>query len=679
MSDKGKPKVLSEAKKRFQRCMDWESTAQKRSMGDVRFAMGDDENGWQWPDQYRLMRQQSNQPTLTINKARVHALQIINDARQNKSSVKIRAMGGGATYESAEAFDGVVRHIEYISNAQDAYNNAFWWQVMGGLGYWRILTDYASNDTLDQDIFIRRIPDPNTVFLDPDIQQADGSDARFAFIYENMPKDEFEATYPDVKLDAETLDISGWIGDDHVRVAEYYYRESETDTLYALADGSTALASEMETKPGKDDVLGSREITRWSVKWCKIAGDKIVEEADVPGSFIPIVRVVGEETVIDGQLDRRGHIRGLRDAQRMYNYYTSAYAEAIALQPKAPFIAPIQAISGLETYWNSANRVNHAFLPYNAVDEDGRPLPAPERAAPPNVNTAFIEGMKMAQSELMMASGQYQAVMGEQSNETSGVAIQQRQRQGDNATYHYIDRQAQAIRFTGKILIEWIPQVYDTKRLLMILAEDGEQSQLQVDPEAEQAIQQVPQEDGSTVRIFNPNVGRYEVEADIGPAYATRRQEAFAAFSQILSQNKEIFPIVGDLMFKAADFPMADEIAERLQRIVPPQAMGGPGPQQQQAAAQMQQAMQLIQQLQAKVAQMEQDKAREDFKAETDRLKAVGSIDPEAVKPVLREMVSQALGQPIMPIMAAHAQAEQAMRPPEPAPQPGAPAGPPQQ
>lgn len=655
-------KRVTEAHKRFEECEQREAIARVRMMDDVRFGMGDDQNGYQWPDAFKRQREQESRPVLTINKARVHALQIINDARQNKSSVKIRAMGNGSTYESAEAYDEVVRHIEYISNAQDAYNNAFWWQVFGGIGYWHITRDWADKDAFHQEVFIRRIPNPFNVYLDPDIQQADGSDARFGFIFDDIPKDEFEATYPGVEAGGDTLGNSGWLSDKHVRVAEYYYREKVEETIYQDETGAVQVAKKGEVPEGAP----SRKRERYRVKWCKIAGDKVIDEEDLPGSYIPIVRVVGEETVIDGQLDRRGHIRGLRDAQRMYNFYTSAYAETVALQPKAPFIAPLQAITGLETYWNTANKVSYAYLPYNAVDENGNIIPKPEREMPPPISEAHIKGLQVAQQELMMASGQYQAVMGEKSNETSGVAIEQRQRQGDNATYHYIDRQAQAIRFTGRILIEWIPEVYDTERLLHITAEDGESSQLAIDPQAPQAMMQVQQPGTEDIlRIFNPNVGKYEVEADIGPAFATRRQEAFNAMVQIISQNKELVPLIGDLMFRAADFPMADDIAERLERAVPPQIKSDqkqPGPEQ----AQLAQAMQVIKMLQAELAQLKQDKSIDQYDAETRRMSAVGKIDPMAMKPVIRGKVSAALGTHIGPLMQAHAVLDQSMEPPPP-------------
>jgi hypothetical protein len=70
--------------------------------------------------------------------------------------------------------------------------------------------------------------------------------------------------------------------------------------------------------------------------------------------------------------------------------------------------------------------------------------------------------------------------------------------------------------------------------------------------------------------------------------------------------------------------------------------------------------------------QAEQDRAAkvslDDYRAETDRMKAVAAIDPEAFKPVIRQLISEALGTAIVPLMAAHAHADQALMPDDPDP-----------
>ena len=588
----GDDRIIAEAKRRFKQCEEWESRARKLFLDDIKFDAADSDNGYQWPNEIRRNRDIDERPCLTINKVRQHNLQIINDAKQNKPRCAVRPVGNGATYDAAQTFEGIFRHIEYISNATVAYDTATSFQVKGGIGYWRVVTDYLGNDNFDQEIFIRRIKDPLSVFLDPDINEVDGSDARFGFVFDDMPMDEFRAAYPKYRdKGARTAlgNSDGWIDKDHVRVAEYYRREENKDTLISFTDPRNGEARLLRRSKIPDEIIDGvvdapgtkyREINTWKVKWYLIVGDEIAERRDWAGEYIPIVRVIGEETIINGELDRKGHTRAMRDPQRMYNYWSSSAVEHVALQSKTPFIGDVRAIENLEEYWKTANTVNHSILPFNGVDDDGNAISAPERAQPPVMAQAYIQGLELAQREMEMVSGQHEETFGQKSNAIAGIAIQERQRRGDNATYHFIDNLAIGIRFTGKILLDLVPKIYDTPRVLRIMAEDGEESHIQLDPQAQHSYQEEAIKTSEGVKaIFNPSVGRYDVEADIGPAYATRRQEAFAAITQILGQEPALTNLIGDLLFKAADFPMAEEIAERLERMVPPQAKGeGPPP-----------------------------------------------------------------------------------------------------
>lgn len=711
-------KIIREAQRRFDQGKEWEADARKHFVDDMRFANGDSGNNWQWDEATRATR--ADRPCLTVNKTRTHNLQIVNDARQNKASIRISAVGDGATYESAQIFEGVCRHIEYISQATLAYETATYNQVYGGIGYWRVMTDYAHDDTMDQEIFIERVPDPMGIYLDPDIQHYDGSDAKWGIIFRDLTREEFKAEYPKFAKDgsepigaAPLNNRDSWNNDTHVRVAEYYRVKPSTDTLhrlrqFAVMPGGKPQADryirESKLPDGGMDKLaamgwaptGSRDIAEPEIEWFLIAGHTIIDRNPWKGRYIPIVRVVCEEIVIENKLDRISHTRHLRDPQRLYNWYTSSAAEAVALQTKTPYIATAEALENNADEWANANTTNLAVLTYKGTDETGQPVPRPERAPQPVMPQAYMEGLKIAQTEMMMASGQYQAVMGAPSNETSGKAINARQRQGDNATYHVIDHLAIAIRFTGRILIDLIPKIYNTARVMLIMADTGEQSTVHLDPSAPDAHSTMPnpeapspapdpqgrpdpeqQQKDAVKTIWNPNVGRYSVVADVGPSYATKRQQAFDAFSQIMANNHESFAIVGDFWAANADFPGSDQLQARLKLGLPPQYKGGPDPQvvqvQQQAHELLGKADQEVAQLKQQVAQLAaalKDKEGEmsirDYEAETKRLAATGAIDPDALKLVIREMVSQMIGMPALPVMAEHATAEQAMQPPDP-------------
>src|SRR4051794_6000677 len=239
--------IVQEANDRYRRAHEYQSVAHRHYVDDMKFANADDENGAQWSDGVSASRKAGGRPALTVNKTRVHCLQIINDARQNPVQVRINPTGDEATTEAAQIYEGIVRHIEYVSNAQQAYANATYCQVMGGIGYWRVLVDYAHDDTFNQEIYIRRIADPTQVFMDPDMVQADGSDARWAMLYYDLTREEYEATYgegkdsDDANLNNPALpDRSGSRTDDkHVELMEYYRVSDKPDRLLQMADGST--------------------------------------------------------------------------------------------------------------------------------------------------------------------------------------------------------------------------------------------------------------------------------------------------------------------------------------------------------------------------------------------------------------------------------------------------------
>ncbi|WP_186111284.1 portal protein [Burkholderia gladioli] len=673
--------VLARVKRRWKRCRDWEGDSHDLGLRDMQFLVGDSENGFQWDELVRSARTADKKPCLTINKTHVHWLSVVNDGKAQKPSVKVHPVSNGATYESAQAFESVIRHIEYLSNAQTAYDRALEFQVGGGIGFWRIQTDYIDDNAFDQQIFIRQVDDPFSIYMDPDIKEQDGSDATFAFVFSDIPNEEYLEKYGREGLGVTTTietdpSVTGRQG--YTRILEYFEVVEKNDWMYAFhvgAETRTVRWSQMDDQLRKtvrdaEDQgaeLIKRRIKDRQVWWYLVAGEQVIERRRWVGKYIPLVRCIGEEFVLDGHLERKGLVRYLIDPQKMYNFNASSQSEFVQLQGKTPWIASPQAIAGYEQYYKTANYTNHAWLPYNAYDDAGQPLQPPVRATPPTISPAYEAGMEAAAEQMKMASGQYDALMGAPSNETTGVAIDRRARQGERATYHFIDGQAKAIRFTGKILIDLIPKVMSTERVIRTQGEDQKETTLEIAPKSPLGISK-----RGDVSIFNPSVGTFDVVADVGPNFQTRRAEAFNAFKEIMAQNSELVAVAGDLFLRAGDFPMADELAERLEnwiRMSNPAVLGeAPSPQMQQL---QQQVQQLSQQLQAaqqalsdksethRLQQQRNDidylnhlalrtdedhqKAVNAYKAVTDRLKALGIISPE----VSAETIADALREPL--------------------------------
>lgn len=576
-------KIVQEAKDRYKRCSDWESDFRRLYVMDIKFANADADNGWAWPDDLRKDREKNKRPALTINKVAQYVKLITNNARQNKPSINIRPMGQEASYQAAQIYEGIFRHIEYISSAQNIYDDATESQVEGGVGYWRVIQKYTDEDSFDQEVLIAPVKDHLSILLDCDIKQKDGSDARYGFVFDDLPQKEFERQYPDVDLNLVTSagtgldDADDWVRDGNIKIAEYYRILEKDDKLIHMEDDNGQVAefklSEIPEKHKKrfmelGENVKKRDITTKQLEWYKIAGSHIIDRRKLKGKYVPLVRVIGIERVIEGRLERKGHVRAMKDPQRMYNYNSSAQVEAAALATKTKWIVPADAIEGNEVAWNNANRDNAAYLTYKHLDESSQPMPPPQRIDPAEAVPAYLEGMKIAAAEMEMASGQQAGQQQNPSIERTPKAIDARERHGETATYHFIDNLAIAIRYTGRIILDLIPHIYDTPRVVQILGKDQSQTNVMIKPDMQGAYQEEQIDDVVTNVLFNPKVGKYEVESDVGPAYASQRQEAWNAFTQLINADNSLLNTIGDLAFLAADFPMADKIAERMKRNI---------------------------------------------------------------------------------------------------------------
>ena len=676
MAEKEKD-IIARAQDNFKSCLDWEALSRQRFKEDMRFLFADSDNQDQWEPTVKARRHMATQPMITINKVHTHWLMIVNQMKENKPSIQVHPTNGEASYEAAQIYEGLIRHIEYKSNAKVAYDIASEQQVGGGIGYVQVITKYADDSTFDQEIYIKEIPDALSVYLDPHIKKRDGSDAKYAFIYEDMPRKEFERKYPNIKVPTSNGNQQ-WVTKDIVKVATYYEKETRKEWLYSITndDGSVKFMREsditIEERKLFNEIIRQngegidrRRIDKHVIRKYLIGGTEVLEKGIWPGTYIPIARQVGEEVIIEQRLDRKGIVRYMKDAQRAYNYNASAALEYGALQSKSPYLAPVEAINGLENYWATANTENHAYLPYNSADEQGNPVPTPSKAPAPTGATVYTEGMATANMEMSMASGQYEQTFGQQSQELSGVSIDKRIKQGNRATFHFQDAQANTVQFVGKIIIDLIPKIYDTKRIVRILGEDGSEDQIMVDPEAQQAIVQKEEEADAKVKtIFNPNVGKFDVVAECGPSYDTKRAEAFDSMTKLLVAQPALSQVIGDLYMGSADFPGADKLQERMRNWIPQSILGtGPSEQEQMMMQQLQESQAAIQaltqQLNEKQSYLDIEKQRADiaalnhlairyederqdsinaFKAETDRLKVIlANMKPEQIDAIAQK------------------------------------------
>ncbi len=668
--------VLSVMRSRMTMAISALSGTRDSELDDLRFYAGSPDNQWQWPNDVLQTRGSSQgpvvsaRPCLTINKLPQHVKQITNEQRMNRPTIKVLPVDDKSDIEMADVFNGVIRHIEYTSDADVAYDTACENQVTYGEGYLRILTEYCDDTSFDQEIKIGRIRNSFSVYMDPMIQDPAGADARWCFITDDMTKDEYERAYPKASpistltaMGIGDSSINQWISETTVRVAEYFYIECEKATLNLYPGNQTALTGTPEDSLlramfGKP--LRSRQSDRERVKWCKTNGYEILEESEWAGSFIPIVRVVGNEFEVDGQLYVSGLVRNAKDAQRMYNYWCSQEAEMLALAPKAPFIGYGGQFEGYEQQWKTANTQNWPYLEVNpdVTDGQGAVLPLPQRAQPPMASSGLLQAKAGASEDIKSTTGQYNASLGMTSNERSGKAILARQRESDVGTYHYADNLARAVRHIGRQLVDLIPKIYDTARVARILGEDGEPSTVKMNPDQEEPVKKIMGPGGVVVdKIYNPRVGKYDVRVITGPGYATKRQEALESMAQLLQGNPQLWQVAGDLFVKNMDWPGAQDLAKRLQKMLDPKVMAdednpalvAANQQMEAMNAEMQQMFKMLQNVQqsmeAKEMHIKQFEAEiKAYQAETQRISAVqAGMTPEQIQDIVMGTIAAAV------------------------------------
>jgi len=668
---------LATMRSRFTMALSAYSDSREDELDDLRFMAGSPDNQWQWPADVLATRgsvqgQTINaRPCLTINKLPQHVRQVTNEQRQNRPTGKVIPADDKADVAVAEIFDGMVRHIEYISDADVAYDTACDNQVTYGEGYIRLLTEYCREDSFDQDLKIGRVRNSFSVYMDPTIQDPCGSDANWCFLTEDLTKEEYERMFPNASPVSSMMSqgvgdqsLSQWLSEDTVRIAEYFYIEHKSAKLNLYPDNVTAIDGTPQDKQLKlmfQKPIRSRNVDKKQVKWLKTNGFEVLQEQDWAGKWIPVIRVVGNEWEVDGQLYVSGLVRNAKDAQRMYNYWVSQEAEMLALAPKAPFIGYGGQFEGYENQWKTANTTNWPYLEVNpdVTDGAGSALPLPQRAAPPLAQTGLIQAKMGASDDIKATTGQYDSSLGAASNERSGRAILAREKQGDTGTYHYVDNLSRAIRYVTRQLVDIIPKIYDTERVARIVGLDGEVGMVKVNPQQPEPVKSIVDQTGIVMeKVYNLSVGVYDVCVTTGPGYMTKRQEALDAMSMLLQSNPDLWKVAGDLFIKNMDWPGAQEMAARFAKIIDPKVMEGEdqSPEMQQAKQQIEAMTQHMQQMEGMLKRVEQsmeaqqldikrfDSEVKAYDAETKRISAVqASMSEEQIHDIIMGTIHAAI------------------------------------
>lgn len=649
--------ILDDAKEHWREASDYYQEERERMREDLRFS--NPAKPEQWTAKARAERVNAKggeRPCLTLDYTNQFIAQVVNDARQNKPGINVSPADGPASHAAANALEGMIRQIEYESRATIAYDRGIDHAARCGRGWLRVGTKVINPKLNWQQITINSVLDPLSVMLDVDHQEPDGSDSTWGFVEKDMSLKAFKRHLKALGKKDDQLHTSWGDGvidkEKHIRLAEYFYIVTKSTKYLAmqmpngaiqevLAENREQFQQQTAARLGfEPQVLHDYQLDENSVKWVELSGTEVLDQRDFPCRWIPLVPVLGHELMVDGKKWICGLTRQLMDAQRVKNYERSTWVEVLQMQPRVPWVIPFESVEGFEDEWAEANRSNKAFLPYNALDEEGNALPAPQRQGPPIPPVAFQQGSLQAMDDMQASVGMYRSNFGAPSNSVSGKAKLADQREGDTATFHYVDNLSRAVSHVGRICVDMIRRIKDTRRDERTLAVNGSTRTIRLDPQAAQSYQ-----DGATP-VLNPRLGEYNVRVKTGPAYSTVRQEAAESLNEVVGKNPQLMPILGPLWAEMQDWPQADKVAKLLLALapkpvqdvynedmqLPPEAQGVVL----QLQGQLEQAAQQIQEMGAAMQEMQQQLIEKQTKAQIDLRAAEAKEQKDALDAEIR-------------------------------------------
>ena len=638
-------------RKRFSIAQDAAMPHNERAADDLRMVAG-----FQWADADKNERDANGRPCVTVNLLAQNVRQVTGQIRAINPAIRVAPADSDATKDVAEIMEGMVRHIENRSDASSVYEAAAESAAACSMGYWRIRTEYCEGDTFDQEALIERIHNPFAVFFDPFAKDPTRKDAQFCFVVEDMELDAFKEAYPnadtsDFTSDHRPADLSRWTKSDTVVIAEYFWVETKDHEIGITQSGQIIRGPfPKELKPTK-----IRKVQDRVVKWAKVTGSEVLEgPTEFPSKYIPVIAVTGEEWHLGEETYKSSVIRFAKDPQIIFNYAESTQIEVGMLQSKAPFMVTAHQIGGNEDMWNTMGQKNRPYVIYKA---DPNSPGAPQRIQPPVSSEFLMTQSAMAAENIKRTTGIYDASLGARSNETSGVAINARKEESQNSTSIYADNMVKGIAHTGCILLQVIKRIYDTKRVVRILGEDGQEKM--------EVINDILVSEDGTQPINDVTMGDYVARVQVGSSYSSRREKASEGMFEFLRVLPATGPLIGDLMAKMQDWPEADRVAERLRKTLPPgiadddkEEMSPEDQQakmqQMQAQQQQQQAMQAAQQIEARKAAAQAAEAEADaIKAQAEARKA--QIEVAGLEGQIKALVESSVEKAVAHVVMGHA------------------------
>ena len=545
--------ILATALRDFDRIQSVLHEPREECLSDRRFYSV---TGAQWEG--NLEKQFENKPMFEINKVHLAVIKVFNEYRNNRVSVDFISKDGSKDDKLADICDGLFKADEQDSRAEEAYDNAFEEAVGGGFGAFRLTTEYEDEEDEEderQRIRIEPIYDADScVFFDLDAKRQDKSDAKYGYVMYSITPEEYKEEYGEEAPTTMDRSISNteydWFAPDVVYIAEYYRVETEKETVYVYKNltGDEERYTDKDFEDDEDlerklEAVGTVEVRRKKVKRRKIrkyiiSGDKVLEDCGyIAGKNIPIIPVFGKRWYVDSVERCMGHVRLVKDAQRLKNMLTSKLAEIAALSAvEKPIVTPEQ-IKGHEDTWANDNIENYAYLPLNPItdavgqEQSMGPVGYSKPPSIPPALAALLQLVDIDIKELLGNSTDADKML----SHVSGKAHEMVQKRIDGQAYIYMSNFAKAVQRTGEVYLSMAKEVYvENGRKMKVVDKLGESSQVEL---------QIPGvgADGVVTEVNDLTKASFDVTASVGPSSSSQREASVQTLIGMMqvSQNAE--------------------------------------------------------------------------------------------------------------------------------------------
>jgi hypothetical protein len=592
--------ILDNAKKLYDRDKEhWNTLVYNKAREDLHFLS--DEDGAMWNEREFASRQTSGRVALQIDYLKQYVNQIVNSIKKQERVADIVPVGSAGSKETSNVLKGLLKKIQYDSNAEEVYATGVSFAVKCSIGFIKVdhgYQDESDADNENQVIQLERVINPFNIYLDSSSIALNGADANHCTEIERMTQKEFQERWPDAEMSPfeERGNVDYSLGkDDDISVAHFEIKETELQDVL-----------DENGKP-------KRQVKKTKIMRYVLSGAEVLEQTESPFKYISIIPVYGEEAWEDGKRKLHSAIRKSKQSQAQYNLLQSIKTEMLLNHNRANIIAAGGSIEDYAEDWINPDK--SMVLRFSPTDENGAQLPPPFQIMPPQMNAGMIEAAQTSVNDIRSTMGIQAENQGEETNAVSGIAINARKIQGDNQIYHFCDNATHSIEQTCRVILSGIGKIYDTQRIEQIINEEEEPELVYLNfqvpnspQEAQMAAQQMQQQGIKT--IANVVEGKYDVRVTVGASFSTQREEAEQFLQNIIGSNPQLLSVYGDLLFKYADFAGSDQMAERAKKMLPPQLQDQqPGQDPQTAAlfSQLQQAQQVIQQLQSQLKSKQTD------------------------------------------------------------------------